>query len=101
VEPTSNLAGLPTFTVSVLGVTAPVPVTFEGFCVYRQGGEERRKDLSGEGNLSHSFRAEALVSCEVRRTSDEGWITLVVSREGETLHDSGEVRSSEPLRFRP
>ena len=96
-----DLASLKSLSVSVMGVTSPSPVKFDGHCLYTVAGKERKKELTGEGNISKAFRGERIIHCEVRRTSDAGWIQLLIHEDGKKLFESEKHESSEPIVYKP
>ncbi len=83
--------------IMVMGVTAPEPVVFEGYCVYLKGGKEVREDISGKGNRSKAFWGDHVKHCEVRKTSGTGWISLVISEDGKSAFNSPQVATDKPI----
>lgn len=85
-----SIKNLKQFSVSIIGVIAPYPVKFNGFCIATIDGRELRKELKdmGMGNINKTFRAEELIRCEVTQTSQTGWIQLIVSVDGKTIYES-------------
>ncbi len=76
------------YSVSVMGVIAPDPVEFEGYCNYTSNGKEIQEDFSGAGNIMKAFRAKELTSCEIKQISEDGWIQLTISVDGKEVFES-------------
>lgn len=85
--------------LSVGGTAAPRPAQFTGFYVAVVQGKEVRKEFSGQAGLTKQFRADSLKYCEVRKTSADGHIYLLVTADGETLYESPKTETNLPLAF--
>jgi hypothetical protein len=84
--------------VSVMGLTAPKPVSFTGTFVYMKGGKEIKGDISGDqGNLSRAFWGDFIKSCKVQKISDFGSIQLTISENGKKVFESEEVKTNDPI----
>jgi hypothetical protein len=84
--------------VSVMGLTAPKPVSFTGTYIYIKGGEEIKGDISGDqGNLSRAFWGDYIKSCKVQKISDFGSIQLTISENGKKVFESEEVKTNDPI----
>ncbi len=92
---------LKSLSVSVMGVMSPEAVKFAGYCAYDQVGKQRKKDLAGEGNINKAFRGEKITYCEVRKTSEGGWISLIISEDGKTLFESEQRKSNDAIIYKP
>ncbi|MGI9553847.1 MAG: hypothetical protein ACR2NC_02895, partial [Thermodesulfobacteriota bacterium] len=74
--------------INVIGTSAPDPVLFEGVCIYTVSGEEKKKTVKGEGNVSDAFWGQEVKSCSIKRLSDSGSLKLVISVGGNTVFES-------------
>ena len=83
--------------VIVMGLTAPEAVTFTGSCIYSKQGKETKKDIGGKGNISEAFWGDYVKSCTVQKTSDSGWIKLMITENNQTIFESGEVTNKDPI----
>ena len=96
----SEPSALKPYSIMVFGEIAPQAVEFEGHYVYIENGKEVREDISGKGNRSKAIGAEALTYCEVRKTSEGGWISLTIRQGTDELFASEEERSNKPIIYR-
>ena len=94
-----DLVKLSSLSVSVIGITAPDPVQFEGHCIYTAMGREMRKELNGKGNLNRAFRGDTVKHCEVRKISGGGWIQLIVSADGKNIFESPKMESNDVIEY--
>ena len=84
--------------VSVMGLTAPKPVSFTGTYIYMKSGEEIKGDISGDqGNLSMAFWGDYIKSCKVQKNSNFGSIQLLISEDGKKVFESEEVKTNDPI----
>jgi len=89
-----------TFNVSIMGTIAPKPVQFAGNCTYVTNGKSKQLNLSGEGNISKTFRGDELATCNVKNNSKEGWIQLVINENGKKVFESKKVRGMKSVSYK-
>ena len=77
-----------TININIIGTSAPDPVLFEGLCLYNVSGQEKKKKIKGEGNISEAFWGQEVKSCTIKKLSDTGSMKLVISVGGETIFES-------------
>ncbi|MGI9535335.1 MAG: hypothetical protein ACR2NW_10335 [Thermodesulfobacteriota bacterium] len=77
-----------TININVIGISVPDPVLFDGMCLYTVSGEEMKKIIKGEGNISEAFWGQEVKSCKIRRLSDSGSLKLIISVGSETVFES-------------
>lgn len=85
--------------IIVVGGGASEPVRFEGSCRVMRSGAEVTESFEGTGNLTSAVWGESVRGCEVRRTSQAGWIELRLSVGGERVFSSPRTESSDPIVF--
>jgi hypothetical protein len=86
------------FNISVMGLTWPKKVSFTGTCVYMRGGQEYKKDISGDqGNISIAFGADYIKSCKVQKISDFGTIQLIIYEDGKEIFKSEKIETNDPI----
>ena len=84
--------------VTVMGLTAPKPVSFIGTCVYMKGGKEIKGDISGDqGNLCRAFWGDFIKSCKVQKISNFGSIQLIIAENGKYIFESEKVKTNDPI----
>lgn len=87
--------------VIIIGAGHP-PVTFEGTMIYLQGEKPVRdkiKDL-GSGNLTRIVRGEAITFLEVRRTSPQGTLKVIIMEDEDTIFETEFLDTDQPIVFR-
>ena len=87
--------------VIIIGAGHP-PVTFEGTMIYLQGEKpirDKLKDL-GSGNLTRIVRGEAITFLEVRRTSPQGTLKVIIMEDEDTLFETEFLDTDQPIVFR-
>jgi len=85
----------------IIGMGHPA-VTFEGFMIYLQGGapvREKIEDMGG-GNVTRIVRGEAITYLEVRRTSAEGTLKVLIYEDEDTVFETEARDTAEPIVFR-
>jgi len=87
-----------TININILGTSAPDPVLFEGDCLYTVSGEEKRRKIKGEGNISEAFWGQEVKSCTVKRLSDSGSLKLIISVGGENVFES-EMKETQEITY--
>jgi hypothetical protein len=83
--------------VMVMGVTSPEKVAFTGSFVNVKAGKEINGDISGSGNRSEAFWGDYIKSCSIQKTSDDGWIKLIISEDGKKIFESEKITNKEPV----
>lgn len=94
-----EVTAMKSMNVVVMGLTAPQPIEFTGHCVYLVAGQEVRVELDGKGNISKAFRGDSIKHCEVQKTSDGGWVRLMITVDGQQAFKSPKVQSNEVIRY--
>lgn len=87
--------------VIIIGAGHP-PVTFEGTMIYLQGEKpvrDKLKDL-GSGNLTRIVRGEAITFLEVRRTSPQGTLKVIIMEDEDTIFETEFLDTDQPIVFR-
>ena len=83
--------------IIVVGGGAPEPVGFAGSCRVLRSGVEVTETFEGAGNLTNAVWGQTVRNCEVRRTSEEGWIELRISVSGERVYSSQREEGGNPV----
>ena len=87
--------------VIVIGIGHPA-VTFDGYMTYLQGGKPVRDNLKdmGGGNLTRVVRGESIAYLEVRRTSANGTLKVIVMEDQDTLFETDNLDTAKPIIFK-
>lgn len=89
------------YSLVITGSVSPRPVTFSGSFQYLNNNQRVTRDLSGSGSFVASFFADELVYVRVNRTSEYGFYTLKVTRDGELEFESPATIEKRPLVYAP
>ena len=87
------------FGISVGGTAAPRAATFTGFYIVTVKGKDVRKEFSGQAGLTRQVTADAVRYCEVRKTSADGSIYLLITSDGKTLYESPATETGTPITY--
>jgi hypothetical protein len=82
-----------------LQIAAP-DSSFEGYYVYLSAGKEIQEHITDHDNFTKAFWGEGLQSCQVEKTSTNGWIQLIISEDGKVIFDSQKHESSKAIVYK-
>jgi len=74
-------------TVQIAGIASPEPVKVQ--LSYMAGNKEKTREFVTTTNSSRDFRGQYIKSCRVQKLNDEGWVSLIISEDGEPVYSSG------------
>ncbi|NNF61994.1 MAG: hypothetical protein HKN06_11790 [Gammaproteobacteria bacterium] len=85
-----------TLGVNVRGSVSVIPTEFSGYFVYEDtDGTQVQRNIRGRGNFSEVVQGRRITLVSVRRISTQGMIGLVVTSDGDIIHDTGMLQTSE------
>lgn len=99
-ETASQAADSKSLSVIIQGAMTPEPVEFEGIYEYTAGGAKKTESFSGKGNISKPFFGQRIEGCTVRKTSDGGWIQLIITEGGERVFESEKMEMGAPIVYK-
>lgn len=87
--------------ITIIGnMSYPNQDSFEGYCNYFKNGKENKQEFNGNGNYAYAVWGDGITYCEVRKTSGNSPIGLVVTEDGQEKFKSGMVATNSPIIYK-